>query len=179
VSIANRLARLEEVAAAQGPTAESFDERATQEREARDAAWALMQQTMSPEHARLVVDAYAVGAQYVQSAEFNAPAGRLLRRCLDSIDRLKYRHWPDTEIADEVILAMPPEVAEVYLTEDALPLHSCADCGFRVPLTPGANRRPARRHFDSCPLCGGKVGYYAYYNRRKAEADAFISDTIR
>jgi len=98
-----------------------------------------------------------IGRAFACELHVDTPAGRLLRRCLDAIDRLKYRHWPDTEIADEIILAMPPEVAEVYLTEDALPLHSCADCGFRVPLTPDTNRRPARRHFDSCPLCGGKV----------------------
>jgi hypothetical protein len=67
---------------------------------------------------------------------------------------------------------MPPEVAEVYLNHHALPLHECEACGFKVPITPDDNRSKARRHFNACPLCGGKVGYSAYYNRRKAEADA-------
>lgn len=72
--------------------------RAAERRERREAIWAVMQQTMSEEHVRLVVEAYAAGAQYVQSSEYNTPAGRLLRRCLDAISRLTYRHWPQTEI---------------------------------------------------------------------------------
>ena len=95
------------------------------------------------------------------------------------MSRLEYRHWPDTDIAGEVILAMPPAVAEVYLTDPAaMPLHDCADCGFRIPVTPGEYKgKPARRHFEACPLCGGRIGYEAYFKRCKAEADANRGDT--
>ena len=59
------------------------------------------------------------------------------------------------------------------MNHHALPLHECEACGFGIPVTSGDYRgKPAHRHFDVCPLCGGKVGWYACYNRRKTEADA-------
>ena len=131
-----------------------------------------MQTKTSEEHARLVVEAYAAGAHDGRSPEFHTPAGRLLRRCLDAMSRLKYRHWPYTKIAGEIMLAMPPAVAEIYLKHHAIALHDCADCGFEVPITPGGNGTSAVQHFEACPLCGGRTGYAAYYLRRKAEADA-------
>jgi hypothetical protein len=68
---------------------------------------------------------------------------------------------------------MPPEVAEVYLNHDALPLHECEDCGFRVPVTTGEYKgRPAIRHFEVCPLRSGRTGYEAYFEKRIAEAGA-------
>jgi predicted RNA-binding Zn-ribbon protein involved in translation (DUF1610 family) len=71
---------------------------------------------------------------------------------------------------------MPPAVAEVYLTDVvAMTLHDCEDCGFHAPVTSGeCNGKPARRHFEACPLCGGRTGYAAYSLRRKAEADASL-----
>lgn len=85
------------------------------------------------------------------------------------MDSLEYRHWPYTDIPEEVILAMPPVLAEVYLAKDELPLHECEDCGCHLPFG----------YFDGCPLCGGRIGWYAYYSRRKAEADALTGNTIR
>jgi len=176
----NCLARLEKAAAATRVVVKEAQDRAEADREERDAAWAIMQRTMSDEHARMVVEAYAASAQDIKSPEYKTPAGRLLRRCLDAMDRLKYRHWPYTEIATEVVLAMPPPVAEVYLNHDALPLHECEDCGFAIPVTSGEYKgRAAVRHFDVCPLCGERVGWYAYFNRRKAEADAGSGHTIQ
>jgi hypothetical protein len=173
VSFKSRTARLEKTAVVKQAADEEWLRRAVEEHDRREAAWEIMQQTMSEEHARLVVEAYAAGAQYVQSPEYNTPGGRLLRRCLDAMSRLDHRHWPDTDISDEVILAMPPEVAEVYLNYDALPLHDCEDCGLWVPVTPGEYRgRPAVRHFEDCPLCGGRTGYAAYFNRRQDVANA-------
>jgi len=172
MSVSNRLTRLEKATAGARATRAASEARAAEARAERDAAWAIMQQTMSEEHARLVVEAYAAGAHDVRNPEFNTPGSRLLRRCLDAMSRLKYRHWPDTEIAAEVVLAMPPAVAEVYLKHDAMALHDCADCGFEVPITPGGNGVSAVRHFEACPFCGGRTGYAAYFLRRKAEADS-------
>jgi hypothetical protein len=70
--------------------------RAAERRERREAIWAVMQQSMSQEHARLVVEAYAAGVQYVESPKYNTQEGRLLKRCPDAMSRLKYRHWPYT-----------------------------------------------------------------------------------
>jgi hypothetical protein len=60
-------------------------------------------------------------------------------------------------IAPEVVLAMPPALAEVYLAEDVLPLHDCEDCGFRLP----------HGRFDACLLCGGRIGWDAYWQKHK------------
>jgi len=170
VSIRNRLARLERATSGLRVRDDELQQRAAEQHAKREAAWAVMQQSMSEEHARLVVEAYATGAQYVGGPEYNTPAGRLLRCCLDAMSRLEYRHWPYTDIPAEVILAMPPAVAEVYVSDvAAMPLHDCEDCGFRVPVTPGEYKgKPAVRHFEACPLCGGRTGYAAYFTRRKA-----------
>lgn len=53
-------------------------------------------------------------------------------------------------------MAMPPEVAQVYLEhESTMPLHDCRECGYKVP----------HELFKACPLCGGHVGWYAYWGR--------------
>jgi septal ring factor EnvC (AmiA/AmiB activator) len=97
MSVKNRLSRLEKATAETRAKRAAYEARAAEDHAEREAAWAIMQQTMSEEHVRLVVEAYAAGPQYVQSSEYNTPAGRLLRRCLDAISRLTYR-WPQTEI---------------------------------------------------------------------------------
>jgi hypothetical protein len=113
--------------------------------------------TMSEEHARMVVNAYAAGWQYVTSDGYRMPAASLLRRCLDALWRSD-RHWPESEVRPEVRLAMPPVVAEVYLRDQhALPLHACEACGYRVP----------HGYFERCPLCGGRVGWNAYWQAHK------------
>jgi hypothetical protein len=118
-----------------------------------------MGRTMSEEHARLVVGAYAAGYQNSSSPGYSTPEGRLLRRCLQAMSRRN--DWPYSEIPDEVAFAMPPEVAEVYMTNPrALPLHDCEDCGYNLP----------HGYFDACPLCGGRIGWYAYWARRTRDA---------
>lgn len=121
------------------------------------------------EHARTVVEAYAAEAQHIQSPEYDTPAGRLLRRCLDAMSRLEHRHWLYMDIAAEVALAVTP-AAEVYLDEGAaLPLHDCEDCGFRIPVTPGDyNGESAVRHFRTAHYATGAPA--AYFQRQKAEA---------
>ena len=103
-----------------------------------------------------VVEAYVAGMQDVRHPDWGSPAGTLLRRCLTALRRRPY--WPYTQIRPEDALAMPPQVAEVYLVHtDALPLHDCEDYGYGVP----------HDYFKQCPLCGGRVGWYAYWHRHK------------
>ena len=135
---------------------EELERRDEAERSHLEAAWAIMSQTMSEEHVRIVVDAYAEGMQDVRHPDWGSPAGYLLRRCLHVMWRRPY--WPYTQIRSEVALAMPPLVADVYLAHpDALPFHDCEDCGYEVP----------HQYFKQCPLCGGRVGWYAYWNQHK------------
>ena len=65
-------------------------------------------------------------------------------------------------------LELPGEVASVYLQNpDARPAHECADCGYDLPFEWAHPRaeppRAAKVYFESCPLCGGNVGPYAFY----------------
>ena len=76
---------------------------------------------------------------------------------------------------------MPPEVAAIHLSGGAaMLLHDCEDCGFRTPVTPGEYKgKPAVHHFDSCPLCGGRIGYDAHFKEKKSEAASVGGHTIR
>ena len=116
-----------------------------------------MYPSMSEEHAALVVDAYARGLDDSGHPDWGTPAGRLLRRCLEAMR--PRTHWPYCDIPPEVAFAMPPVVAEVYLRHGPLPLQDCENCGYKLP----------HGYFDACPLCGGRIGWYAYFSRRKAE----------
>ena len=68
-----------------------------------------------------------------------------------------------------------PEAYEAY-QNGALDLHDCADCGCEVPIFTGYttlnsdgtfNVIHSRRVFNNCPLCGGRVGYAAYFQANK------------
>jgi hypothetical protein len=54
---------------------------------------------------------------------------------------------------------MPPEVAQIYIDHpDAIALNNCCeDCGYRVPV----------KYFQSCPLCGGALGWYAFWKKHR------------
>jgi hypothetical protein len=150
------LERLEKAAATVHETREAQKRRDEEDDSEMEAKWAIMCTTMSEVHARIVVDAYAAGLQDVQHPDWGSPASTLLQRCLDALRCRPY--WPYTQIRPEVALAMPPHVADVYLADrDALPLHSCEECGYRVP----------HQYFRECPLCGGRVGWNAYWHKHK------------
>ena len=154
----HRLARLERSVGAITVVDEERIRRDAESTAARDAAWAIMLGTMSEEHARMVVDAYGAGMQDVRHPDWGMPTGTLLRRCLDALSDRPY--WPYTEVPPEVALARPPVVADVYLADrHALPLHQCEECEYRVP----------HQYFIECPLCAGRVGWYAYWRRHKGD----------
>ena len=65
-------------------------------------------------------------------------------------------------------LELPESVYSIYLQNpDARPEHECADCGYDLPFELAHPRaeppRAAKVYFESCPLCAGKVGPYAFY----------------
>jgi hypothetical protein len=68
---------------------------------------------------------------------------------------------------------VPREVVSVYLADpEALALHDCEDCGLELPVhcgrQDGAVTEPARTYFKTCPVCGGRVGWYAYWHKQPA-----------
>ncbi len=83
-----------------------------------------------------------------------------------------------TEVRHENRPPWLPQLRRIYAEDpEAEPLHDCADCGLSIPLRPGRNahgpngpvaviRRPYR-YFDSCPACGGDVGYEAHYRAQR------------
>ena len=157
--LSNRLQRLEKSATANRAATAGLAG-LNEEHEAKlEAAWAVMRETMREEHAQMVVDSYAARVQGTSPAEPSSHAGGLLRRCLQAMERRP--HWPYTEIRPEVALAMPPHVVEVYLAHPyVLALHDCEDCGYEVPV----------EYFKECPLCRGRVGWYAYWEKHKDDA---------
>jgi hypothetical protein len=67
-------------------------------------------------------------------------------------------------------LALPPAVAQMYLDDPgSIAIHDCEDCGYEVPIGCALPHisppKPVTSYFDRCPLCGGKTGYYAFYQR--------------
>ena len=140
---------------------DSRTEKAAAQEAKLEEAWAIMRTTMSEEHARIVEKAYPKG----RWAIYGTPEGRLLNRCLEAIARPDGwwdSHWAFKGVRPEVALAMPPLAAQVYLDHpDAMPLNDCCEaCGYRVPV----------KYFEACPLCGGRVGWYAYHRKRTAES---------
>jgi hypothetical protein len=112
-----------------------------------------MAASMSTEHLRLMEEA-------VGSNDSTAPGARLLRQCRHALSSLEAdkRRWPYNLIPAEVACAMPPTVADVYLAHPgAIALHDCEDCGYEVP----------HEYFERCPLCGGRIGWYAFWNKHK------------
>ena len=157
--LTQRLARIEKVMAPQARIADQRAEYAEEVRRRRQAAWEYMYPTMSEEHAAMVVDGYARGLEADDHPERYSPAGRLLHCCLRAMHPAT--HWPYNEIPRDVVFAMPPVVAEVYMQQEVLALHDCENCGYNLP----------HGYFDACPLCGGRIGWYAYFSRRKAERE--------
>ena len=91
MKLLHRLERLERSATATRVFDEDLERRENEENSRIEAAWAIMSQTMSEEHARMVVEAYVAGMQDVRHPDWGSPAGALLRRCLDALQGRP--HW--------------------------------------------------------------------------------------
>ncbi len=71
---------------------------------------------------------------------------------------------------DRLPVRVPRAVVDVYLQDpEAMPLHDCEDCGLLVPVRSerqyGMSVEPARFYFNVCPVCSGRVGWYAYWTK--------------
>ena len=65
--------------------------------------------------------------------------------------------------------SLPGELIDVYLHDsEAAPLHECEDCGVAIPVKKsrrGGCDEPERAYFPSCPVCGGRTGWYLRHAR--------------
>src|SRR6186713_2255754 len=106
-----RLLPLEEVAARRKEMAEQREQEAVQAEE----AWQIMRATMSEEHIAMVERiSEAVQADQMDMVQYDR-AFLLWDHCGDTIRSLRYRAWPYDLIPLDVMLAMPPEMAEVLM----------------------------------------------------------------
>jgi hypothetical protein len=115
--------------------------------------------TMDQKHARIVLN--EVTSLHKPSIEGGTRFGNLTVAAIQCVDG---------HIQEGLPLALPPAVAQVYLDDPGVvAIHDCEDCGYEVPIgyAEHANPpKPVRIYFDRCPLCGGKTGYYAFYQRK-------------
>jgi hypothetical protein len=130
--------------------------------------WGALLATMDPDHAGILfraVEAHgcvtANGALLVDRA-----GGRLAEIASRMVSDSVSWHFQGP-------LALPSEVVRVYFEDpDATPHHDCDRCGFMVPVHTGWRKGyvvvdPPRHYFDTCPLCGGRCGYSAYFMTMK------------
>lgn len=105
--------------------------------------WGELAPTMAPEHVAVVLRTF-VTEDWVRGRTGPCTLARVVSHALA-------REWGGP-------LALPAEVAEVYLREpETLPLHTCTSCGYRTPtfVGHGYDKHPA--YFSRCPLCAGRV----------------------
>ncbi len=155
--VRRRLASLESKARLAGPT--ELDRRLERQFE-RDAA------KRGPEWVRHVEE---VRERFCQARRAAEDAGRAL--ITDRAVRVAAEEFQ--AVRHEGRPVWPPEFRKIYLEDpEAQPLHDCEECGLDIPNRPGKNTykggqrvvvRPFYRYFDSCPACGGRVGYEAHY----------------
>jgi len=115
--------------------------------------------TMDQKHARIVVS---------DLARLRDPTTACGARFGDlTVAAIQY---VDGHIREGLPLALPAAVAQVYLDDPGVvAIHDCEDCGYEVPIGCALSNtgppKPVRTYFDRCPLCGGKTGYSAFYQR--------------
>jgi hypothetical protein len=131
---------------------------------ARETNWQIMASTMSQEHIAILQDVGRILDTDGEDAAKRHAGYHLFNACRDVLLREPFRQNQTQErlIPPQVALAMPPTLAENILRTGGahLRLHDCADCGFRVPM-------PSDRTFDVCPLCGGELGWYAFFEKHR------------
>ena len=68
-------------------------------------------------------------------------------------------------------LELPAKVAVLEMSNKGWTTYNCEDCGYDLPSNwPRVSATPPATsmfHFDPCPLCGGKVGWHAFYMKHK------------
>jgi hypothetical protein len=105
--------------------------------------WDLLIPTMHPEHLAIVLDTFA-NDDWVRTQTGRSSLALAVYHALGGV-------WSGP-------VAIPKAVGEVYLNDaEALPIHSCEACGYRIPtyIGPGAEQREVS--FVECPLCGGRI----------------------
>lgn len=143
----------------------------------REVLWEIMANTPA-EYARMIQDEL----QQVIGSEH--PGWTVHQRC----SPVTQRAW---ELAERVVgtatwrpgsydgpLALPGSVCEVLLADSAiLWAYTCGVCGYEVPSSWVQRASDGRfLGFLPCPVCGGKVGYCAWYETKRALKQGGLAD---
>lgn len=114
-------------------------------------------QRMDPAHVRVVLaDFTAVGS------------GSNKQHCKLTVAVFErvYNHLKENQP-----LQLPAKVAALETINEGFTTYNCEDCGYDLPSNwPRVSATPPATsmfHFDPCPLCGGKVGWHAFYMKHK------------
>ena len=129
------------------------------------AAVVRLRDSMEPDHARQVaawlrghVDGKRWDGRCVEHGSHVCP------RCLDRLNppalaRAVWFMLLDHVFGSGAPVAMPPHVAEVYLSDpQAHPVNPCQDCGYLLParskVRPDGSYKHAAWYMGECPVCG-------------------------
>jgi hypothetical protein len=114
-------------------------------------------QRMDPAHVRLVL------------ADFNAVGSDSSKqhcKLTVAVFERAYNHLKKNQP-----LQLPIKVAALEMIDEGFTNYNCEDCGYDLPsnwpVLDANSPRSSRYHFEPCPLCGGKVGWHAYYSKHK------------
>jgi hypothetical protein len=129
------------------------------------AAVATMRTTLDPDHGRMVADWLR---EHVDGKRHGGPCdgdpGHVCPRCIDRLNPPPLARGVWLMLLDSVLrsgapVAMPPDVAEVYLGDPhAYPANPCSGCGYLLPtrstLRPDGSYRHIGLYSGVCPSCG-------------------------
>ena len=122
--------------------------------------WATVErllQRMDPTHAGLVLDDLNA-ADHDSGTSHNRLTMAVFERVMLHLEK----HQP---------LELPAKVAVLEMSNKGWTTYNCEDCGYDLPSNwPRVSAAPPATsmfHFDPCPLCGGKVGWHAFYMKHK------------
>jgi hypothetical protein len=134
----------------------------TEEDRKFSAMAAILLQRMDPAHARLVTDDLkAVGRD--SSQHYSNLTFVVFERVMNHLKK----NQP---------LELPAKVAMLEMSgEGGATTYNCEDCGYDLPGNwPRLNSdwtTPSQISYEPCPLCGGKVGWHAFYTKHKCNRE--------
>ena len=133
---------------------------------AQDARWhaavTQIRSTMDPDHCRLVADWLRANVDGKRLGPCTGDPDHVFPRCLQrlhppSLARAVW-FWLLHHMMTGAPVAMPPNVAEVYLNDpDAYPTNPCDGCGYLLPTQSKIRSNGTYRHVaayvGTCPVC--------------------------
>jgi hypothetical protein len=136
-------------------------------REALEQRWAAavetMRATFDPEHSKLIRDWLLGPHAPVRAVEHGHDVQRVCQRCMTdgnppALVRAALLILVD-HLASGAPVALPPNVAEIYLSDpDAYPTNPCDSCGYLLPtqskISPNGTYQHVGWYLGACPVCG-------------------------